>query len=172
MATVDGLTNVYNRRFFNDQIKKELARAKRYNHTLALIMIDIDNFKHFNDTNGHLVGDKVLKIFAELLKNSVRDDDLVARYGGEEFVVVLPYSDVKKGAVVAEKIRREVLLTPFPAGEKQPLGKFSISLGVADTSKGVERPRDLISMADQALYKAKEQGRNQTAIYTHELDSL
>ncbi len=172
MATVDGLTNVYNRRFFNEQIQKEMKRAKRYNHNITLIIIDIDNFKHYNDTNGHLMGDRILRQFSEVLKGSVRDDDLVARYGGEEFVVVLPYSDVKKGVVVAEKIRREVLLTPFPNGEKQPLGRVSISLGVADNQVEVETPQDLINHADQALYKAKQSGRNQTVIYSQDLDSL
>ncbi len=172
MATIDALTNIYNRRFFADQIEKELRRSKRYRHSMALIMIDIDTFKHYNDTNGHLMGDKLLRQFSDVLRRSVRAEDIVARYGGEEFVVVLPEADTQSGYIVAEKIRREVWKTKFPKGETQPKGRVSISLGVAELDDSVKTPQDLISHADHALYRAKDSGRNQTAVFDPDLDSV
>ncbi len=171
MATMDALTNISNRRLFNEQIKKEFKRAKRYGHRLALIMIDIDNFKHYNDTHGHLQGDKLLQQLAQVLHANVREEDTVARYGGEEFAIILPENDIRNGHLVAEKIRNAVLDTPFPKGDQQPMGKMTISLGVADNSRAIKTPRELINHADLALYHAKETGRNRTVMYTPELDS-
>ncbi|MBD3165925.1 diguanylate cyclase, partial [bacterium] len=172
MATMDPLTNISNRRFFARQIQTELSRARRYGHSLALIMIDIDNFKHYNDNHGHLQGDQLLKMFANVLRASVRAEDIVSRYGGEEFAVVLPETDAKAGRIVAEKIRTSVYETDFPFGEQQPLGRLTISLGVSDDSYHVKSSQDLINHADQALYRAKEEGRNRTVVYQPELDSV
>ncbi len=170
MATTDPLTNLHNRRFFNEQIKREFKRAKRYGHKMSVIMLDIDHFKHYNDTHGHLLGDRVLKRLAEVLQESVRAEDTVARFGGEEFVIVLPENDAEGGRLAAEKIRTNVEQEDFHKGNEQPLGKLSVSLGVADISDPtVRQPRDVINHADQALYKAKETGRNRTVVYTPEL---
>ncbi len=166
MATVDGLTNVYNRRFFSEQLIREFNRAHRYKSQLSLIMIDIDHFKVFNDTNGHLAGDKVLSTVAQILKSNCRDADLVARYGGEEFAVILPETDLHKGLIVAEKIRSSVETHAFKFGEKQPGGKLTISLGVATKTDDVEEANDLINHADKALYRAKKKGRNCCVNYT------
>lgn len=174
MATIDALTNLYNRRYFTDHLRREMKRARRYNHPVALIMVDIDHFKVYNDTHGHLMGDKLLKIFAEVMKKSVRSEDIVARYGGEEFVVVLPVTDAENGYIVAEKLRREVYECNFPHGESQPLGRVTISLGVSDITPkdpSAQEFRDLINHADQALYRAKDEGRNRTKVYSPELDS-
>jgi len=173
MATTDALTGLYNRRTFDDQIRKEMRRAQRYNQHFSLIMIDIDHFKNYNDTNGHLSGDHLLQRFSSILKTSVRDQDIVARYGGEEFAVVLPHTDADNGIVVAEKIRTRVLEAAFPYEERQPSGQLTISLGIADTHS-LERltsPQELISIADKALYHAKETGRNQSVLYTSDIAS-
>ncbi len=172
MATLDGLTNIYNRRFFNEQIKREFKRAKRYNSDLALIIIDIDYFKKFNDSHGHLTGDRILRQLALILKESVREEDTVARYGGEEFVIILPENDEQAGMVVAEKIRSTINTTNFPKGDEQPLGRMTISLGVAAMNETVQSPRDLINRSDQALYHAKNNGRDRTMTYTIHLDSV
>ncbi len=171
MATMDALTGLFNRRFFTEQLRREFKRSRRHGSPLALIMIDVDNFKNYNDTNGHLMGDTVLKLFARIAKSSVREEDIVARYGGEEFAVVLPQTDSKRGLIVAEKLREEVANTPFPNGEKQPLGLVSVSLGVADTHGDLRSPEDLIRRADTALYRAKESGRNRSEVYDPSLDS-
>ncbi len=171
MATIDGLTGLLNRRSFNDQMNIELKRAKRYDTTFSLIMIDIDNFKHYNDTSGHFAGDKLLKTFAEVVRNSVRGEDIVARYGGEEFAVILPHTDSGRGLIAADKIRQSVYDHDFPHGEKQPLGRVSISLGVADNTHEVRSSQHIINHADSALYRAKEAGRNRAFEYDPKVDS-
>ena len=168
MATVDGLTNVYNRRFFSEQMTREFNRARRYNSDLSLIMIDIDHFKHYNDTNGHLLGDNVLTDLAGILKSSVRDADLVARYGGEEFAVILPETDIARGRVVAEKIRLAIESHKFKNEKKQPDGKVTISLGVATETADMDESTDLINCSDIALYRAKKAGRNRCVAYDDE----
>ncbi|MFH0766300.1 MAG: diguanylate cyclase [Calditrichota bacterium] len=166
MAMVDALTNVYNRRFFSDHIIREFNRARRYKTKLGLIMLDIDHFKHYNDTNGHLAGDRVLSEVAAILRANVRESDVVARYGGEEFVIILPEADIKKGLVVAEKIRQAVETCNFPFGEKQPGGRVTISLGLASDTEDVESTNDFINRADIALYQAKTSGRNRVITFS------
>lgn len=161
MATVDGLTNLYNRRFFNEQLMREFKRSRRYHSSLALIMIDVDHFKAYNDHSGHLNGDQVLIVVGELLKACVREVDFVARYGGEEFSVILPEANLKQGMVVAEKIRSSVEKTKFTDEHKQPSGKLTVSLGVATNTSEVDSINELINRADVALYRAKRDGRNQ-----------
>jgi len=164
MATVDGLTNIFNRRFFTEHINKEYQRARRYKANLSLIMIDIDYFKHYNDTNGHLAGDKVLANVADILKKSVREADLVARYGGEEFVVILPETDLSNGKFVAEKIRQAIEQTHFKNQAAQPGRNLTISLGFATVNEKITSAEELINLADKALYRAKEAGRNRCEI--------
>ncbi len=165
MATVDALTNIYNRRFFSEQMAREFNRAHRYGSNLSLLMIDIDNFKHYNDANGHLSGDKVLANVAGILKSNMRESDLVARYGGEEFTVILPETDLAQGKVVAEKIRSSIEQFDFEHGEKQPLGRLTISLGLATKTSEMKEATDLINCADIALYRAKKAGRNRCVAY-------
>lgn len=160
MATVDGLTNVYNHRFFAEHFAREFKRAHRYNSSLSLLMLDIDYFKQFNDANGHLQGDYVLATVAKLLKSNVREVDLVCRYGGEEFAVILPETDVEQARVVADKIRRAIEEYPFKAEAKQPGGKLTISIGLAAGTTGIDSPNELVNRADVALYRAKKLGRN------------
>ncbi len=164
-AVTDEKTKLFNFRYFTNLLRDELARAKRFGHPLSLIMLDVDNFKHYNDTNGHLLGDEVLIGVARLLRTAGRETDVVARYGGEEFAVVLPETDKPHAITVAERLRRAIEMEPFPNGEKQPLGRVSISLGVSTFPFDAEFPQDLIDTADSALYQAKETGRNRVVFY-------
>jgi diguanylate cyclase (GGDEF)-like protein len=163
MATIDGLTGLYNHRYFMEQLSLEYQRARRYRNWLSLIIVDIDYFKQYNDTNGHLAGDKVLRKVAQTIRNCVREMDLVARYGGEEFALLLPEINVENGMIVAEKIRREVETQRFANERKQPNGNLTISLGVAQNSHHLKNPHEMFNMADAALYRAKLEGRNRCA---------
>ncbi len=165
MAIVDGLTNVYNHRFFHEQLNREWKRARRYGSVFSLLMLDIDHFKHYNDTNGHLQGDKVLIAVAQLIRNSVRAVDIVCRYGGEEFAIILPETTIEQGLVVAEKIRQNIIEYPFKYGVKQPLGMVTVSIGLTDSQFEVESAEELVDKADAALYTAKRLGRNQCVIF-------
>lgn len=160
ISLTDKLTTVYNRRYFDGALKKEWHRGKRDDHSLALIMLDIDKFKDFNDTYGHLAGDQCLESIAKRIKMKVkRPGDFVARYGGEEFAVVLPNTSIEGAVSLAKEIRADIESLGNPCEGIE--AKVTVSLGVAavipDASVELE---DLIAAADQALYQAKETGRN------------
>jgi len=164
-AITDRLTNLYNYGYFREQLDRYLNDARQENGCVSLIMFDIDHFKNFNDRNGHDVANVALVGVASLcIKNSRqqgdRVPDLVARYGGEEFMILLknvPKSDAYHSA---ERIRQLVESTRFEGGENQPMGKVTISLGVAQFPEDAENAEELINQADQALYRAKRGGRN------------
>lgn len=162
LATLDGLTGVSNRRHFDEFLKQEWKRAIRYQAPVALIMIDIDFFKMFNDSHGHQAGDSCLRQVADVLRKTVpRATDLVARYGGEEFAVVLTNTPANDAAVMAEKLRRNVELLKIPHKTSKAGAYVTISLGVATTvPHKTSAPEALIAAADKALYRAKEEGRN------------
>lgn len=165
MAVYDTLTNVHNRRYFDEKIGAETQKSFLSGTPLSLVMVDIDYFKQVNDTFGHTEGDKVLLKVASLLKNSVRKDDTVARYGGEEFVLVLPGAKLEVTSVIAERIRRLVETTLFEIGDA-PI-HLSISLGISNLPAHRARSKEeLIKMADLALYHAKREGRNRVCIFT------
>jgi diguanylate cyclase (GGDEF)-like protein len=164
MAERDGLTDLYNHRHFRESLDREIARADRDKNPLSLIIIDLDYFKNYNDSNGHLAGDKLLHQCGQILKDSVRGSDLVARYGGEEFVLILPNADGDNASQLAERIREQISEFPFQGRESQPTGMLTASLGVATYPHDGATANDLIDSADQALYKAKEAGRNKVAI--------
>jgi diguanylate cyclase (GGDEF)-like protein len=166
LATQDGLTGLLNHRHFMDILDEELTRTTRYERVLCLIMLDVDNFKMYNDSQGHPAGDEVLKTLADIIKNRLRDVDRSARYGGEEFVILLPETDWKNGKIVAEDIRVQMESYPFKGRESQPLGKVTVSLGVAEfPADGSDTP-SLLKKADEALYRAKNQGRNRVVCTT------
>jgi len=165
LSITDELTKVYNRRYFNQRFDREMQRALRYSRPLSLIMLDIDHFKVFNDTHGHLWGDAVLKQVAQTLEDSLRKADILARFGGEEFVVLLPEIDKAHGRQVAEKLRRAIESAAFPKAETQPLGRITVSLGLASFPEDAEGGSDLIHRADQGLYLAKSRGRNRVGVY-------
>ncbi len=158
LTTVDGLTQIYNRRYFEETLERELSRCNRYGRALSLVMLDIDFFKAINDTHGHLAGDHVLKHVASSLKTRVRREDIVARYGGEEFGLLLPEVDLKGATSLAEKARKLIEKTKFEF-DKQPIS-VTVSAGVAALSPDLVDGTDLIRLADTRLYEAKESGRN------------
>jgi len=164
LAITDGLTGLYNYRYFKEQLNQELNRAQRHELTISLVMLDIDYFKHYNDTNGHPAGDKLLKEIAQLLKNNVRNIDLAARYGGEEFALVLIETDKAPAKIVAEKIRKLVEKHRFDFEDSQPDGKITISAGVATFPTDANDFDRIVAVADQRLYQAKQSGRNSVVI--------
>jgi len=177
LSNTDELTSLANRRHFQEILKRETAHAKRYNSPFCLIMIDIDHFKRFNDTHGHLMGDIVLKKVSSIFLQNTRGIDLVSRFGGEEFVILLPKTDKKGAVAAAEKLRRRVYEEPFD-GEaiSQPDGVLTISLGVSEFPTDSNDIYELLDFADRALYLAKEKGRNCTIAWNpgkhHEPDII
>ncbi len=163
LSITDALTGLFNRRYFNERYEIEFMRASRYGRPLSVLLIDIDHFKKFNDEHGHFVGDKVLKMTAKVLEESIRKADILARFGGEEFIVVLPEIDKEHGRQVAEKLRRAIELTHFPKEESQPTGNLTASFGLASFPEDSTDANKLLALADQALYEAKANGRNQVA---------
>ena len=163
LAIKDGLTNIYNHRFFQDAIRKEVQRMHRFEKPEAffsLLMIDVDNFKHYNDTNGHQAGDTVLIEIGQILKNLTRKVDTVARYGGEEFIVMLPATPKKGAMMLADRIRQSVEDHPFEFAAKQVGGKLTISIGCSTYFEDGKEPEEIIETADKGLYEAKTSGKN------------
>lgn len=162
-ANVDGLTDVYNHRYFQDRLGAEIERANRYDRTLSLVMLDVDNFKNFNDTWGHQEGDRLLKLLASVCGECIRTIDVLARYGGEEFVIVLPETGAKEAFAAAERVREDI--------ERQSLIAFgsnrrvTVSAGVACFPEHGRTRHSLILNADAALYYAKQQGKNRSSVY-------
>ena len=160
LSYTDELTGICNRRFFIQLLTLEVERQKRYPYPVSLLMIDIDYFKHYNDTNGHLDGDQILKAIAILIERGVRQTDIVARFGGEEFAAILINASPKDAMDIAERVRKNVAETPFPNGRAQPNGRLTVSIGVATFSPSFTTPDDFIREADNALYRAKRAGRD------------
>ncbi|MCH8077557.1 MAG: diguanylate cyclase [SAR324 cluster bacterium] len=163
-AYTDALTRLANRKHFDEFLETQIEYSRQTGKPCSLIMLDVDNFKHYNDTNGHQFGDEVLRGIGRILALSVRSSDLAARYGGEEFVLVLPETRKEMALVVAEKVRRTIEEENFPNGEKQPLGYVSASLGVSTFDEDANSVEELIKAADDSLYLAKEQGRNRVVL--------
>jgi len=164
MSITDGLTGLYNARYFYERLDDEISRAERYGHELSLFMLDIDHFKRYNDTFGHLSGDEALKHLARILRESSRDTDTVARYGGEEFCVILPETPPEKAVVLAERIRSAVEVSSFDAGSGRNEMKLTVSIGISTMPKGLVLSEELVRMADKALYKSKDSGRNRVSV--------
>lgn len=160
LSYTDDLTGIYNHRFFIQQLRLELERQKRYPSSFSLLMIDIDFFKHYNDRNGHLAGDEVLKAISILIQHGVRQTDIVARYGGEEFSAILINATWGKAMEIAERVRRSIAETNFPNEVYHPNGDLTVSIGVATFTPSISSITDLIRKADHALYRAKKAGRN------------
>jgi diguanylate cyclase (GGDEF)-like protein len=164
LATRDGLTGLANRRCFDDTLAAEWERAQRQCQPISLLMVDVDNFKAYNDANGHLGGDECLKRIATAVASEMRANDLVARYGGEEFAVILPNQSLKGAAIVAERIRSRVELLRLPNG-LAPLRQVTVSIGAATAIAGPDHSAsELVAIADAALYRAKHLGRNRISL--------
>ena len=156
LAYLDGLTGIFNRRYFETRITEEIERARRYGNNMAAMIIDVDRFKSLNDDFGHLLGDEVLRQVSSLLAQQIRKTDVVCRYGGEEFVILLPQTTAEQALLVAEKLRRAVETWQFP-GVSRPV---TISGGVSIFPDQGNTRDQLVQAADKALYVAKESGRN------------
>jgi diguanylate cyclase (GGDEF)-like protein len=163
LAHTDPLTQVLNRRALTTRLAAEIDRAHRYQSVLTLLMLDLDHFKVVNDTYGHLVGDDVLREVAAFLQDQIRSVDVVARYGGEEFVIVLPETPLAGAIAFAERVRAQIEKRAFC--ETQGPLSVTVSVGVSVCpSDGVESAEDLFARADDALYRAKAEGRNRVAV--------
>lgn len=163
-AIKDGLTGLYNYRYFQESLIHEEEMARRYKRKFSVVMLDMDHFKNYNDLNGHLSGDKLLCDFANILESNLRKSDVAARYGGEEFVLVLPETPKEVARVLAEKIRSKVAEYPIMNRESQPMGHVTVSSGVATFPDDGEKGKAVVMQADQALYRAKNEGRNRVCV--------
>ncbi|MBJ2347077.1 MULTISPECIES: sensor domain-containing diguanylate cyclase [Pseudomonas] len=165
LSSTDRLTGLYNRGHWEGSLKAAYARHQRYGNALSLVMLDIDHFKHVNDTYGHQAGDKVIEQLAQLLREHARESDVAGRYGGEEFGVVLSDTDRAGARIFAERLRQAVehLLVQYNGQDI----RFTISLGVADLSAPANDHAELIARADQALYTSKKTGRNRVTVHDH-----
>ncbi len=165
LAITDSITRLYVHRYFQLRLEEEVARSRRYNSTISLLMLDIDHFKPVNDNYGHQQGDLILKEVSKILRKNVRNTDIAARYGGEEFAIVLPETTQADAKIVAERIRRDVSQCDFPSIiPGQPPLKCTISIGVAGFPLNADSKDQLIQKADSALYKAKNNGRNKVVL--------
>ncbi len=173
LSNTDELTGLANRRHFQMILKREAAQARRFHSHFSLIMADIDHFKAFNDTHGHLKGDIVLKKVADILLQNTRGIDLVGRFGGEEFVILLPKTDKAGAEAAAEKLRGRILAESFPGEEtSQPGGHLTLSLGIAEYPGDSTDIYELLDLADRALYRAKENGRNCVVSWREEIHAV
>jgi two-component system cell cycle response regulator len=157
LSVTDPLTQLYNRRFFEEYLEREINRLGQNGDGLCLLVIDIDDFKALNDSYGHAAGDEILKQIARAMKESVRETDLLARFGGEEFVVVLNGTDIRGATFLAEKLRTNVAETSFIVDDSMRPRRATVSIGLA-RYKGSRT--DLFNSADAALYRAKNSGKN------------
>jgi diguanylate cyclase (GGDEF)-like protein len=165
MSITDPLTGLLNRRYLEERLTEELNRSRRYNYAMSCLMIDIDDFKTYNDLNGHQAGDVALKITAHALKATLRSADVACRYGGEEFCILLPQTSLSEAGVIAERMRQRVTETEYPYGKSQPLGTVSVSIGVSTFTKQIDTTETIIAAADRALYSAKRLGKNRIESY-------
>ena len=159
LAVIDGLTGLYNRRHFFELAEKEFSATKRYHRDLALLMIDVDHFKDFNDKYGHNTGDLVLKLVADTINNSLRKSDFCGRYGGEEFVILAPMTVSDQALIAAQRLRSSIENAKLPINNYSTLS-ITISIGISVFSDTTETLAELIKKADELLYKAKRNGRN------------
>src|SRR6185436_17201824 len=165
MSITDPLTGLHNRRYMEARLAEELNRSKRYDQPMSFMMIDIDDFKHYNDRNGHQAGDRALEMTAQVLKSTLRKVDVASRYGGEEFSILLPQATLKEAGAIADRLRRQIMATKSPHGEDQPLGAVTVSIGLAAFSPSLESAEAIVRAADRALYHAKSHGKNRAYAY-------
>jgi diguanylate cyclase (GGDEF)-like protein len=165
MSITDPLTGLHNRRYLEARLAEELSRSKRYDYPLSFMMIDIDDFKLYNDQNGHQAGDRALEITAQCLRAALRKVDVASRYGGEEFSILLPQTNLQEAGVIADRIRRKIYSTLFTHGKSQPLGAVTVSIGLSAFSPALDSAEAIVRAADRALYHAKRHGKNRAYAY-------
>lgn len=164
-AVTDGLTGLYNHRYFHVRLEEEIERARRYKMNLSLIMFDLDDFKVYNDMNGHIAGDILLVEMAKIIRKTGRRTDIPARYGGEEFGVILPHTDRDGAFTIALRICQKVFNTHFPNEEVLPTKTATLSGGISTYPVDSEDKTELVDCADIALYEAKKDGKNRVYLY-------
>ncbi|MCX7995235.1 MAG: sensor domain-containing diguanylate cyclase [candidate division WOR-3 bacterium] len=170
LASIDPLTKLYNIGYFRDRLTEELNRARRFQRNLSVVIIDLDNFKYFNDTFGHQAGDQLLIRIAQIFNKFFRDTDLVARYGGDEFIVMLPETRKEEAAKMLATLLNNFRMYEFAQGHGER--KLAFSAGVATYPDDGITPSDLIKNADKALYEAKSAGRNRVVMYYHKVEKI
>jgi len=170
LSISDGLTGLYNQMHFFKLLDLETKKSQRYNLNFSLIIFDVDHFKNFNDSNGHLRGSETLKDIAVVMKNKFRSTDLLAKYGGDEFVIILPQTDKVGAYLAAERLRESVEKRVFPGAETQPQKKITISIGLATYPEHGLTDEEILNHADKSLYFAKESGRNRTIMYNDNIE--
>lgn len=167
-AKIDELTGLHNRRWMNEMFVREMKRCAIDDDSLCIVMLDVDNFKHFNDQYGHLVGDQVLSILSNTLLSYMRPSDMIARYGGDEFSLLLPHTEIAEALMIAERLKEGIAKTPLGKYKLKTLAKATISIGIAQMQTG-DTFDDLLAKADKALYRAKQKGRNCISRYIEAL---
>jgi diguanylate cyclase (GGDEF)-like protein len=167
-AIKDGLTGLFNQTYMKSRLQEEIYRSERYKYPLSFILIDLDNFKRINDRHGHVVGDRVLKAFSDLLQEKIRESDVAGRFGGEEFLILLPQTSCLDAASAAERIRKEVAVYPFRIGDGSDRScQFTISLGVYSSPASGQKVEEIINLTAAALYRAKKEGKNKVVVVVH-----
>jgi len=171
LSIKDGLTGLYNQTHFFQMLEDHLKKAKRYNEVFSLLLFDVDNFKNYNDNNGHINGSAALKRVGYIVAETFRTFDIAARYGGDEYVIFLPNTD-KIGAFLAgDRLRERISKSKFPGMEKQPKGSVTISMGISSFPEDADTRELILDKADKALYLSKESGKNKVTLYKKELFS-
>lgn len=172
LVNKDGLTGVFNHRYFHETLKEKIALSEKEKKPISLIFVDIDYFKHYNDLYGHQKGDEVLRTIGKILRENLRENDVPARYGGEEFATILPNTTEEEALVLADKIRKVIESTKFYGEENQPKGVLTASMGISIYPDKAKNDIELIKSADDALYRAKFFNKNRVETYTSILDEL
>jgi len=172
LVYTDDLTELYKHSYFQEALAKQFENAENKKEPISIILIDVDNFKEYNDIHGHQAGDEVLKKLARIFTSSVRENDIVARYGGEEFAILLPNTDEQQAAAIAEEIRKKVEHTVFYNHQSQSCGQVTVSMGVSCYPNKAKDKREFIESVDEALCKAKHLNKNRVEIFSSVLQDL
>ena len=165
LSITDSLTGLFNRRYFEERFYEELHRSERHNLTFSLTMLDIDDFKLFNDTEGHLAGDEILKSISCIAKDNLRIIDVIARFGGEEFAIIMPQTEKPEALQVAERIRNSIKEQIPKLWNDFPMDAVTVSIGIATYPSDGKDRKDIIRSADKALYRAKMEGKDRTVLW-------
>jgi diguanylate cyclase (GGDEF)-like protein len=172
LAITDGLTGLYNPRYFYEALEKEIRRSERYHRSISLVILDIDDLKAYNDLYGHLAGDDLLKELARLMSKVTRRADTSARYGGDEFAIILPETETEGARVLAQRLLEEVKEHHFSTQNGQTIGQITTSLGIATYPHHADSAKALVDAADKALLRAKGAGKNQLSVCAEDLTEV
>lgn len=172
LSITDGLTHLYNQTHFFSRLSRQLEESRLKERPFSLIIFDVDNFKNYNDCNGHIKGSMALQNMGKIMKSAFRKSDILAKYGGDEFVVILPGTDKVGAYLAAERLREKVEKSEFEGGGSQPQGRVTVSVGISSYPEHGDTEDIILDRADRAMYVSKETGRNRTTIYASELEDL